>query len=238
MRIRIAIAAVVAGLMLPNLAWSDGLIYKLPDDGASVTYEMKVKAGPNGNEVEQTATLRISSVGVELVGNDKCRWIEIRLSLERNGQEQIVLSKALIPEKHIGKGKSPGENLVRAWIKMGAQDVVELKDLSQPQAGALSAFLRGPSATAKKLDPITVENDKLGKQECAGEQADYEFDQGANHIELSFEHRLSDKAPFGVLASKMNFTTKRDGNIVEKGEATFKLTDVGTSALTELPNNK
>lgn len=233
-----ALLVVIAGLSGAQVARGDGLIYRLPDDGTSVLYELEIKHGPAGMQRDAKGTLKISSVGTEMVGDDKCRWIEIRIAFDDNGQERQILSKSLIPEKHLGKGKSPGENLVRSWLKLPEQEVMELKDFKQPQAGPLAAFLAGPAAAPIKLDPTTIDNAKLGKLECAGETCTYELEQGGNTVETTFEHRLSDKAPFGVLATKLKFATKNGGNVVDAGEATFTLVDVGTSALTELPNNK
>ncbi|MFN0051152.1 MAG: hypothetical protein ACKV0T_03120 [Planctomycetales bacterium] len=229
--------ALLAALVFPQAVRADGLIYRLPEDGTGVTYDMELKRG-QGMEVGVKASFKLSSVGTEMVNGDKCRWIEIRLAFAENGQERTILSKMLIPEKHLGKGKSAGDNLVRAWIKMGDMEAMELKDLKQPQAGPLAAFLAGPDPAAMKLDPIPVENAKLGKLECAGEIASHQLDQGGNVVDMTFEHRLSEKAPFGVLASKLKFTTNRDGNVVEQGSATFTLTDISTTALSELPNNR
>lgn len=221
-----------------SVVHADGLIHRLPEDGSQAQYDLTIKAGAPGSPKEMKGTSRISSVGKEAVGADVCRWIEIRLAFTDDGQERVILTKSLIPEKHLGRGKSAGDNIQRTWIKFGDQEAIQLTDLKSPQAGPLQVFLAGPSANVTKLEKATIENAKLGKQECEGEIASYEFDQGEAHTKMTMEQRLSDKVPFGVLTAKLNFQTMRNGTVVEEGEAVFTFTDINTTALTELPNNR
>ena len=238
MRKVLARLSVVALLAMPTVARADGLVYKLPDDGTSVTFELAIKGGPEGMQRDMKGTLRMSSVGTEMVGDDKCRWIEFKIDVDQDGQQLTIISKSLVPEKHLGKGKSAGENILRGWLKFSEQEPMEVKDLKIEQTGPLASFLAGPAAGAMKLEPIAVENAKLGKQECAGEIASYEFPQGEHTVESIWEHRFSEKAPFGILATKLKYSIKAGGVVRDSGEVTFTLADVGTTALTELPNNR
>jgi len=232
------IATFTCSVLCATLAVADGMVYRLPDDGGQAQYDLVIKAGPPGGQREMKGAFKLSSVGKETVGADVCRWIEIRLAFNEDGQERVILAKSLVPEKHLGRGKSPGDNMLRTWIKFSDQEAVSLTDLKQPMAGPLQAFLAGPASNAMILEKSTIENAKLGKQECEGEIASYEFDQGEGKMKMMFEHRLSDKVPFGVLSSKLTFRNERNGAVVEEGEATFTLSDVNTTALTELPNNR
>ena len=238
MRRSVASTLLLYTIFAARVASGDGMIYRLPSDGAQAQYDLVIKMGPQGAQQERKGSFKLSSVGTETVGADQCRWIEIRLDFSDDGQERTILSKALVPEKHLGRGKSAGDNLLKAWIKFNEQEPLQVTDLKQPQAGPLLMFLAGPSASAMKLDPKVVENAKLGKLDCEGEIAAYEFDQGESKMKVIYEHRLSEKAPFGVVGTKLKFQVERNGNVDVEGEATFTLTDVGTTALTELPNNR
>ncbi len=217
----------------------DGIVYRLPADGASVQYDMVIKLRPPGAavDIEIKGSIRLSSVGVETVAEEKCRWIEFRTELRPDGQVQTILTKALIPEKHLGRGKNPIDHVVRAWHKAGDMEVMPLTDLKSAQASILQTLLVGPDPNTIKLDPITIDNAKLGKLECAGERATRDLEFGNTKSKTTFENRLSDKVPFGVLKSVLKFQNDQGGTPIE-GELTLDLTDVGETALTELPNNK
>ena len=68
--------------------------------------------------------------------------------------------------------------------------------------------LAGPAADAKKLDRTTLNS------------------------------RLHDKAPFGVVQSKMNFEVERDGNVRKSGVLTLNVLEVTQNAKSELPDQK
>ena len=85
-------------------ARADGLIYQLPDDGAQVRYDMSVEISAGGQEMNFKGSLTVSSVGQTTVGDDKCRWIEIKMVSVKDGQDQPLTGKMLIPEKELEKG--------------------------------------------------------------------------------------------------------------------------------------
>ncbi|MCY2968736.1 MAG: hypothetical protein NT069_34775 [Planctomycetota bacterium] len=226
-------------LFCATVTRGDGILYRLPADGASVQYDMVVKLRPPGTtvDIEIKGSVRLSSVGVETVADEKCRWIEFRTEILREGQNRTILTKALIPEKHLGQGKNPIDHVVRAWYKAVDTEVISVTDIKSAQASILQTLLAGPDPNAVKLDPITIENAKLGKLECAGERATRDLEFGDTKSKVTFENRLSDKVPFGVLKSVVKFQNDQGGTPIE-GEVTLDLTDVGETALTELPNNK
>jgi hypothetical protein len=57
-------------------------------------------------------------------------------------------------------------------------------------------------------------------------------------MKVTFETRLHEKAPFGVVSSRMTFEMTRDGKVLQTVDATLKLTDFGTDAETALPDHK
>jgi hypothetical protein len=235
MRFPMLLSIVTMVAIVPVSVRADGLIFRLPQDGASVQYDMTLKAGPAGNQRDGSGTFTMSSVGKAVVNNEDCRWIETKMIMKFEDREMIVLAKLLIPEKELGKGKSPGEHVVRGWIKHGDQEVRELNDLKDPKAGPLVAFFAGAMKNVKELEKIEVES-KLGKLPCAGQSGEAELQQGENTIVVGFENRLHEKAPFGVVTSELKFQMRRNGEDAESGTVTLKLAEVGTTALSELPD--
>src|SRR5579872_1844498 len=197
------LAAVVVAAS--SSARADGLFYKLPEDGTSARFDLDLSGGPTGTEMKSTGTLTMSSVGRVTENDEKCRWIEFKLVLKnQQDQERTIISKVLIPEKHLAKGKSPADHLVRGWLKREMGEVQELNDLKNPNAGPLPAFLSGPLKDAKDLEAIEIDS-ILGKLACAGQTGRNESEQGAIMAVAEFENRLHEKAPFGVVASKIRF---------------------------------
>lgn len=214
---------------------ADGLVFQLPADGSSVRYDLEVTPTVNGAERNIKGSLTMSSVGRIKVENDECRWIEFKMVLKNGEQDRTVIAKALVPEKHLGKGKSPGENMIRGWVKEGDQDVVEIKDLKNRQAGPLVAFLGGPLKSPRELEKVEIDG-KLGKLMCVGVAGDYEFDQDGGTVSLKVESRLHEKAPFGIVTADWKFERKNNGQVSEAGGFKLTLADTNTTALTELPD--
>lgn len=225
----------VALLAIPSAATrADGLIYKLPKDGTSVEFEMKGSYERNGQTMEFDGTFSMSSVGKETVDGEACRWIEFKMVMKREGNEQTILSKVLVPEKQLAAGKSPISHVKKAWLKQGDREAKEV-DLSGPQAGPMPALLAGPFSDAKKLEAETIDSG-LGKLECKGVTGSTQFKQGSQDHKYTFTNRLNDKAPFGVVTSEMKFEMTRDGQQAGSGTMTLKLVKVGKDAVTEIPN--
>lgn len=234
------VAALFISAALAQSARGDGLIYQLPEDGAQVRYDMEIKVTAGGQEIPVTGSISVSSVGQIVVDNEKCRWIEIKMITKAGEQEQLGISKVLIPEKDLGKGKSAGEHLIRGWIKdADAAEPLEIKDLKAPQALALATFLSAPPKNPGELDKTEIDNPKLGKLSCAGVTGDVEIDgPGGTTIGINVENRLHEKAPFGLVTANWKFELKNNGQVALAG--TFKLTlaEINTTALSELPDKK
>jgi hypothetical protein len=228
---------IIAVTTLTTLARADGLIYQLPDDGAQVRFDTEIKTSTGNEESTSKGSVTVSSVGVVTVDNEKCRWIEIKMIGNEDGQEQPVIAKVLIPESHLGKGKSPGEHMLRGWLKEGDAEPKEIRDLNVPEALPLRVFLAGPPKDLRELDQEEVDG-KLGKLKCAGVSGENEFDLGDAAVGIRFENRLHEKAPFGLVTGNWKFELKNSGQIAVAG--TFKLTlvDTSTTALSELPDRK
>ena len=227
------VAFIAAALAQP--ARADGLIYRLPEDGAQIRYETEIAIGDQNVNLKGSVT--VSSVGKAEENGEMCRWIEFKMITSNEGQDHVVVAKALIPEKHLGKGKSAADNMIRAWIKEENGEPFEIKDLKPPQAVALRAFLAGPLKNAGELEKTEIDG-KLGKLECPGATGELEIESDIGTITINVENRLHEKAPFGLVSAIWKFELKNNGQVLVAG--TFKLTptDTGTTALSELPDKK
>jgi hypothetical protein len=232
---------VLAGLFIAATitegARADGLIYHMPKDGTSVTFDLEVTHSRNGQDQVAKGSLVMSSVGEVMVENEKCRWIEFKLALKLDERERVSLVKALIPEKHLGKGQAAGEHILRGWARQNDGAAIEIKDTSSREVGPIAAFLTGPAKDPKVLEKAEIDG-KLGKLQCPGLSGETALEQGGSTIDLKFEHRLHEKAPFGVVTSTWEFERKNNGQVGESGKFKLTLTDSQTAAVSELPDNK
>jgi hypothetical protein len=195
-----------AGSVVLQTALADGLIYRLPKDGGSVTFDYEYRASTipptKGLEDIRKGSLTMSSVGVTTIDNEKCRWIEFKevLKWEFDGKERVTITKVLVPEKHLGRGKSPGEHLIRGWVKFGDGAPKELNDLRSPLVAAQGLFLAGPPKELKDLKQAEIDG-KLGRLQCEGVTGKFVEEQEGGDVCRTFENRLHSKAPFGVVLS-------------------------------------
>jgi hypothetical protein len=216
-------------------ARADGLIYQLPADGTSVRYDTDATFTNNGQERMVKGTLTVSSVGQATVDNEKCRWIEFKSVSKTDQGERIMIAKCLVPEKDLGKGKSPGDHMIRGWVKRGDMEPEAISDLrSQRGRMMLVGYLAGPAPNAKDLDKTEIDG-PLGKQSCAGITGEQEFQRDNGSLSINFENRLHEKAPFGVVSAVWKFEFKTNGQVMGSGTSKMTLAEINTTALTELP---
>jgi hypothetical protein len=232
---RLIACVLVLSMNSPALR-ADGLIYQLPEDGTSVRYNLEMKVGRDGMEKSAGGYLAVSSVGKEKVNDEPCRWIEFKMVFDVDGKERTIIAKTLIPEKALKRGENAGAHMVRGWLKQ-REEAEELKDLQSPSAGPLPAFLAGAADDAKQLDKKSIDS-KLGKLDCAGVVGTHKFQQGQENVTIKQETRLHDKAPFGVVTSRMEFRVERDGMARETGIMTLTVLEVTQGAKSELPEQK
>jgi len=219
---------------LAQSARADGLIYKLPEDGAQVRYDLEIVT-TGDNKVK--GSLTVSSVGKATENGEDCRWIEFKMITSDDGQDHVIISKVLVPEKHLGKGKSSADNVIRGWIKDENGEPFEIKDLKAPQAVALWAFLAGPLKNAGELEKKEIDG-KLGKLECPGATGDVEIESAFGTITINVENRLHEKAPFGLVNAAWKFELKNNGQVAAAGTFTLTPSDSSTTALSDLPDKK
>src|SRR5262245_9889194 len=237
MRFYLLVSATVIGvcLLYPGISRAEGLLYQLPEDGSWVRFEVQYTFKLDGMEKpgQGTGTLTMASVGKAVEGPEPCRWIEFKVQLKDIGPKQILIRKLLIPEKYLKKGENPTGHVVRGWAKFNDEAV----ERAVPVHGRWPAYLAGPLQDEKKLGRQLIES-KLGALKCAGVTGWIQYKEGDVHMKVTFETRLHEKAPFGVVSSRMQFEMKRDGKVLQSVDATLKLLDVGKDAKTALPDHK
>ncbi len=74
--------------------------------------------------------------------------------------------------------------------------------------------------------------------ECEGAIGWIQYQEGDLHMKVTFETRLHEKAPFGVVSSRMQFEMTRGDKVEQTVDVTAKLTDLGTDAETALPDHR
>jgi hypothetical protein len=232
----ILLACLLVGAVLSQTARSDGLIYQLPANGASVRYDTETTGSFNGQERMFKGSVTISSVGEATVDGEKCRWIEIRMMNRRDDQERVAIAKCLIPEKELGRGKSPGEHVIRGWLKQGDGEPQAFSDFKSAQgAGRIAGYLAGPPQNPGELEKIEIDG-PLGKLACPAVTGTRDVEQGNGTTSITFENRLHEKSPFGVVSALWKFERKMNGQVVGTGTTKITLADTSTTALSELPD--
>jgi len=241
MRSALALGLLVSAALAQTVrADGAGLIYYLPDDGASVSYDFaSTIPNGNGNPINLKWTLKLSSVGQTTVDDEKCRWIEVKTVHNPGPDERVAIAKFLIPEKHLGKGKVAAEHIIRGWVKFKDEEPQAVKDAQGFNrgiaSGVVSHVLGDEDVKTDRLGEVEIEN-KLGKLECAGVIGVIKkvSPDGQRSVENTFERRLHKKALFGVVSGVNRITLNTELTTVVK----FSLTDTSTTALSELPKQK
>jgi len=228
-------------LLLANIAFAEGMLYQLPDDGHWVRYELNgIGSGIDGEVSTITGTLTMSCVGISEVDGKKCRWIEIAEDCKRAGEPYQLVHKLLIPEEYLAKGEEPLKHIVRAWRKHSQHgDNPQAIDLNGKEASSLQTLdyiLHGPYKSQNELEAVQVEC-KLGALKCEGISAFEKTDLGGVTYESSFVIRLHDKAPFGVVTVEGERKVQREGKFLGKMTMSLKLVDCGEEAKSALPDS-
>jgi len=109
----------------------------------------------------------------------------------------------------------------------------EAVERAVPVHGRWPAFLAGPLQDKKKLAKQLVDS-KLGPLMSEGVTGWIQFTEGNLNTKVTFETRLHEKAPFGVVSTRMVFEVTGDGP-PHTIDTTAKLTDFGRDAQSTLP---
>jgi len=233
MNLRMWLCGIVL-LLAPAISRADGLLYQLPEDKQFVKYDLEMDL--EGQGTGYAGSLLLKSVGQTVENGEKCRWIEVDLTIQRPDVEQHSIFKVLLPEKNLKDGVDPLQRIVKGWFKRGEMPVEQFTDPATVFGAPLSAFLAGPLEGVKQLDK-QFEDSKLGNLECdviTGTR-DLKLSDAAK-IKLAFHTFKHEKAPFGVVRSELKFELLGGDQAAIKGVMRFKLAEVGTTATSALPD--
>jgi hypothetical protein len=100
----------------------------------------------------------------------------------------------------------------------------------------MPAFLADPLSDLRQLDTTSV-NSKLGELSCAGLTGHTKFLEGDIKHLVSFETRRHEKAPFGVVTSRIRIEIERADAAEENLDMELTLSDLGETATSELPDH-
>src|SRR5262245_17361110 len=155
-------AALAFALFAAGIAAADGLLYRLPADGAMARYDMEMTVAKDGKQLTGKGTAILSSVGRKEVDGKPCRWIEIIFEVKIEDREEKSITKVLIPEKHLKEGEEPLKHVMKAW----QQDRDNARELAVDRLAdsPLPVFLAPALKDAKKLPKALIDT-KLGKLE-------------------------------------------------------------------------
>lgn len=207
----------------PVISSAEGLLYQLPEDGFWVRFDVQYKFNSEGLEQAGQGTITMASVGKTFESSEECRWIEFKVQLKDSGTEHTLIRKLLIPVRYLKKGENATEHVIRGWAKFDNEGV----ERAVPVHGRWPAYLAGPFQDEKKLDRQVVDG-KFGRLMCEGVTGWIEFTEGDVHTKVTFETRLNEKAPFGVVSTRMLFEVKGAGPPYI--DATAQLADFGKGA--------
>lgn len=223
-------------LLAASRASADGLIYQLPDDGTSITFDWKGSVERRGQTEAMSGTLQISSVGQETVDDQPCRWIEFKMTMNSE-ERRTINAKVLVPEADLVKGKSPIDHVHKAWVKRGDQAPQELTDFSTALAGPLPAFLAGPADDAQKQESVTVKSG-LGEHKCDVTSGSTTFEQSGRQNKFTLTNYLQKDAPFGIVKTELRIEMERNGEAAGTVTMTLVAKEVGKNAKPEIPNGR
>ena len=200
---------------------AEGLICRLPADGARVRYDLQSTAemeadGPHrpGLAVPKTINVRgvitLGSVGRTRVDQQECRWIEIGREIPE--QEVKSVLKLLIPERYLGRGEDPFSHVLRMdnWNRSGIvkepEHIVE-QARKRYEIERFRGFIPEQLRDAKSAGKRVIRT-PLGPIECEGRVGTAELTPsplfpgtgGEWAWKATIEVWENDKYPFGVVS--------------------------------------
>ncbi len=258
-RLYVVLTLVASVALSMGAVRADGLIVKIPKDGAWATFDMhQVKSLVDRNtgvplieDVIQDYALRVSSVGQATVEGKPCRWLEFKLQYLPVESRQSVTWKVLIPEEHLKTGGDPTKHIVRGLVKVDDKPIAPIKDVVDRKHGWVvddqdmlrANMLPRPLQDSTKLDSKVIDC-KAGKLKCIGFSGTTAGkDYAGREFETAHEIRLHDKSPFGVASwdSRIELHARPEQDDKEAARMTIKMTSTlsesGIDAKSVLPDH-
>lgn len=241
----------------PGVLRADGLVLRLPSDGARVKYDLQTTADIEGEgadvaglAIPRTMTFRgtvtLGSVGRARAGQQDCRWIEI--GREIPGQDVKSVLKLLIPERYLGREEDPFSHVLRMeyWKRGGAVKGFErIRDEPRIryELERLRGFFPERLRDVKSLGKRVIQT-PLGPVECEGRSGTAELKPsplfpgagGEWAWKGTVEVWEDDKSPFGVvLLQNRSMGYETVGNTGKKlkfkSVTTLVMSEVGDDAV-------
>jgi len=219
------LTAALAALLGPA-AWAESLLLTLPEDGAWAQYRVIIVR--NGQE-DPPYEWTIRSVGRQQLGGEDHRWLE--LQSKQNGVN-VVLFRALVPEKEFGPGKNPIAAIKKTWVKYDDQPPREIESVASVDP-FLALILEGPVANLKTEENKEPLDYPAGRLECTVQTGTHETSLAGFTWKVFHRVLKSDKTPFGVAAMTQEFTGEFNGQ-KQGGRVTCTLEKIGKDAKSEL----
>lgn len=264
-RLRILFLAVVFGGSPQSKARADGLIYRLPQDGAWVRYDLseegtQVAKGP----VKAVGTLMLSSVGRQRSEGQPCRWIELKFDVDIAAKlpdrqvkaQRHILLKMLIPEEYLAAGADPLAHVRRLYYKDADRKPELIEDVKWKQYEIdrfRPLFPKPPTGkVAEDHRTVATFDTKVGRLDCKKLTFEISYDgplaRGTRGRWVwQGEHQvwLSEEVPFGVAGLTLKSQSKEwygeNGPIPDAiSETTKRLTisEIGQGKQSDLPDLK
>src|SRR5262249_46409057 len=100
---------------------------KLPDDGWWIRYGGNSKQTANEQVQEHKGQTTYSLVGTVVDGGQTYRWIEHKTISSLEKDDQVTITKFLVPEKDLLESDQPVQHYKRGWIKLNDRPVTAIK---------------------------------------------------------------------------------------------------------------
>ncbi|MBW3540505.1 MAG: hypothetical protein KY476_09550 [Planctomycetes bacterium] len=240
--IRIALAAIALMAACSSALQADGLVWQLPEDGSWVEYEATgTQLEPEEKKIS-TGKLLLRSVGTVMEGGEKNRWLELEFTVKLVGDDDRMhhaVYKYLIPEKHLGKGKSPIENVVRSWFQVHGRDQEprEISNAVTRDGEAIVPYLGPPLLDARQTEEKRrIEHQKGTVDAIAVRGQQKALAEKQRHLK-GVTIWLAEEIPFGVAAMDSYVEVSREGEEY-RFKAELVVHDFGTGAKSALPDVK
>jgi hypothetical protein len=235
--LRVGSFLIALALLAPAFARADGMLQRLPADGAWARFRMlTVTEDQDGVETKLDGYLTMSSVGVVTENDERCRWIERVHQWDGKEGEYTNVSKWLIPERRLQKGEIPMDHVKRVWVKQWGKEA--RIDTDSTRYGEMHWYLAGPLQETKKLTEVKKVEYQNGTLTCEdGVVGRTRYDMQDLKFDAMSKIWFHEKAAFGVAAAEVQTIGKLDGSPFGKWNWTLILTDTGQNAKTRLPES-
>lgn len=229
---RSCIILVSCGIVCLNaaLARGDGLVRRLPEDGAWALFYC-TEEYDDGEK--RTEWITIKSVGTIVEDGQACRWIEVVLQNDEGRRKGTGSTwKFLIPEKHFVPEGDPLDHVIRTWHKYENQQSVRRDiDFFKPR---LHLIIPPPIKDLKEIAEKQTVDWQRGQLVCNVLVGTIRQEYKVETVKKQYRIAVHDKVGFGVAAVKIEM----ESDLPYKGTVQFMLTDMGTDAKSGIPDGK